>query len=303
MELSSLLFSEDKSIGVREHLIQALATFEVVNPGPQNPTWYFLFDWAEGNLSDFWKSNSHLVRDHNHLPWMARQFHGLTKALKCVHNERTETIKSFDIQKKPNSNTLYGRHGDINATNFLWFPSEPLPGIFSLADFGLGRLHRQVSRSIQNPNLTARTATYRPPEVDLKTPFISRISDIFSLGCVFLEYVTWFFGGFEGLENSAKDRTALDIHGFAADTFFTSHRDVADLERQFFIKESVRVLIQRLKTDPDCTTYLSQLLDIIGDKMLEPDHSKRMNTVLLEKEMELLSRACEDEPDFYTTKN
>ena len=303
MELSSLLFSEDKAFSVQEHLIQALATFEVVNPSPQNPTWYFLFDWAKGNLNDFWKNNRRLIKDHDHLPWMARQFHGLTKGLMCVHNERTETIKSFDIHKRANSNTLYGRHGDINASNFLWFPSEPPPGILSLSDFGLGRLHREVSRSIQDPQSLKRTETYRAPEFDLEEKSISRISDIFSLGCVFLEYVIWFFRGFKGIKKCSKDRLELDIHNFTADTFFTFNREVAASERQFFVKPSVRALIKELQNDPDCSTYLSQLLDIIGDEMIEPNPSERINAVRLEIKMELLWRTCRDDPEFYTHKD
>lgn len=298
MQLSSLLFSKDQVFSVQEHLIQALATFEVVNPSPQNPTWYFLFDWAEGDLNNFWMNNLHLVRDHNYLPWMARQFHGLTKGLRCVHNERTETIKSFDIQNRANSNTLYGCHGDINIGNILWFPSEPLPGILSLSDFGLGRLHR----SIQDSRPCKRLETYRAPESGLEENSISRISDIFSLGCVFLEFVVWFFRGIDGLEKSSQDRLELDIHNFTADTFFTFNRETVASGRKFFIKQSVRDLIEELQTDPDCTTYLWQLLDIIVNEMLEPDPSKRIETSRLERYMKALWRECENDSDFYTLK-
>lgn len=299
MELSSLLFSQDKGFGAQEHLIQVLATFEVLNPAPQHSTWYFLFDWAEGNLTDFWRRNQCLVRDHNHLPWMAKQLHGLTKALKCVHNERKQTLNSFDIKTRVNSNTLYGRHGDISVGNFLWFPSDPFPGTFSLADFGLGRLHRQVSRSERDPRSIARTATYRAPEFDLDKPGISRMSDIFSLGCVFLEYVIWFFFGFEGVEQSSKDRIEPDIYGFRADTFFTFNREAAVSERQFFVKQSVKDLIQQLKRDQACSEYLSQLLDIIDNNMLEPNPSRRIDAVRLEREMKEL---CKTQPEFYNAK-
>lgn len=293
MELSSLLFSQDKASGAQKHLIQVLATFEVLNPAPQHSTWYFLFDWAEGSLSDFWRANPHLVRNDSHVPWLVKQFHGLTKALKCVHNERKQTINAFSIKQRVNSNTLYGRHGDISVANFLWFRSNPFPGVLSLADFGLGRLHRQVSRSERDPRTMARTATYRAPEFDLEEPKISRLSDIFSLGCVFLEYVTWFFLGFQGVETSSEARNEPDIYGFGADTFFTFDKSVPVSDRQFFVKPIVWDLIHSLRDDEKCNTHLSQILNIIGEDMLQPDLSRRINAEKLEKKFRKLSESIE----------
>jgi hypothetical protein len=53
LELSSLLSSVDHNRS-REHMIQVIATFEEVNPGDHQSTFLLLFDWAEGNLKDFW---------------------------------------------------------------------------------------------------------------------------------------------------------------------------------------------------------------------------------------------------------
>lgn len=300
MELASLLFSEDKAPGAQKHLIHVLATFEVLNPS-QHPTWYFLFDWAEGDLGEFWKKNDHL-RNPSHLPWMAEQFYGLTKAIKCVHNERVQTLKSFEIKNRVDSNTLYGRHGDISVGNFLWFHSDTPPGILCLSDFGLGRLHRQVSRSERDPNI-ARTATYRAPEFDLDKPLVSRLSDIFSLGCVFLEHVIWYFLGVEGVDESSKARLEIDIYGFNADTFFTFDRTATGSERHFDVKQSVRDLIERLQKRQDCSTYLSELLNIIGTDMIQPDLSKRIDAAKLERDMEDFWRKCKDRPEFYKHKN
>ena len=306
MELASLLFSQDNWPDERKHSIQVLATFEIVNRENNDATWYFLFDWARGNLDDYWKRNDKLVRDYSRLPWMAEQFHGLCKALQGVHNERDKTVPSFNLETSGASGKLYGRHGDINPSNFLWFTSanhNSIPDILILADFGLGRLHRQVSRSEQDPRSIARTATYRAPEFDLNKPLISRKTDIFSLGCVFLEYITWFFLGSQGIEEKASLRFELDIYGFHADTFFTFHREQAATqgkERQFFIKDSVRNLVHELQSREDCCIYLHQLLDFILNQMLLPDPHKRIDASRLTKEMDKLQRACNSERDFYT---
>ena len=301
MELSSLLFSQKNAFKARQHLIQILATFEVGSPDMNNSTWYFLFDWADGNLSDFWKNNKSLVRDHRILPWMAAQFYGLCQALQGVHNERLLTVKSFELEEGSGGETLYGRHGDISPSNFLWFRSENenTPGTLTLADFGLGRLHRQVSRSAQDPNSIGRTATYRAPEFDLPGhALISRKADIFSLGCVFLEHVTWFFFGYEEIETRSSARVETDVHQFLADTFFSKAASTGN-GNQFVIKQSVIDLVHELKARGDCCLYLQELLDVILTMMLTPDHTKRTDVSRLTKKMHTFLQACKTDVKYY----
>ncbi|KAI0844528.1 kinase-like protein [Daldinia vernicosa] len=309
MELSSLLFCMDKSIVKKadNHIIQPLATFEVEEPAVRGSTYYILFDWAEGNLNDFWEKNDHLVGARDHCKWMSREFYSLCLALECVHNERKETLKSIDENKLEknlsgrlhDAKSLYGRHGDIKPDNFLWFVPPQLPppqqeSQLALSDFGLGRLHTKVSRSNQDPRNIARTETYRAPEFDLNNGTISRASDIFSLGCVFLEYVTWFMLGNTGLtEGFPAHRSEPDIYNFESDTFFSIR------EQQPFLKESVKSWIKQLQGHENCSWYLHQLLDIIRDKMLAPDRKNRIHIGELIKDMDLLRQACERNDSFY----
>ncbi|KAI1759185.1 protein kinase [Hypoxylon sp. FL1150] len=310
LELSSLLFSMDNAVARRadKHLIQLLATFEVVDNSVQTSTYYLLFDWAEGNLTNFWRANQNLIGDRRHCEWMSQQFHEVSLALESVHNERLETLKSIDnntlernLKGQPvDVQELYGRHGDIKPDNFLWFHPRQSPDLLALCDFGLGRLHTQVSRSKQNPKDLTWTATYRAPEFDLADGMISRASDIFSLGCVFLEHVTWFMRGVDSVENVfPARRTDKDIHNFLSDTFFTIRLDPATGRQQPYLKAEVRRWIAELQQDPACSWYLHQLLDLIRDRMLEPNRAKRTNIMLLRKEMEMLRTACQRHPSFY----
>ncbi|KAI3532835.1 hypothetical protein CSPX01_13170 [Colletotrichum filicis] len=63
---------------------------------------------------------------------------------------------------------------------------------------------------------------HQPPECDLDQRFIRQSYDIWSLGCVFLEFITWSIGGKRLLLEFARKRTSPDrfLAGFDSDTFF-----------------------------------------------------------------------------------
>ncbi|KAI1134866.1 kinase-like protein [Hypoxylon sp. FL0543] len=291
------------------HLVQLLATFEVQKSAAQGSTYYLLFDWAEGNLKDYWRANSHLVGELSHSKWMAQQFHEICQAVQCVHNEREETLKSTDtsallrgLPERPlDVHNLYGRHGDIKPDNFLWFqPAHPSSDLLALADFGLGRLHTKLSRSNQDPKKLAFTATYVAPEFELPDAKISRTSDIFSLGCVLLEYVTWYLNGLDSVENEFPlFRTAKDSYGFDADKFFVIRPERPGGPQLPFLKPKVKEWIAELLAHEKCTQYLVQLLEIIRDMMLEADRRNRIHITDLITRMADLREKCEVDPTFY----
>ncbi|KAI1340870.1 protein kinase [Xylariaceae sp. FL0016] len=302
MEVSSLLFSMDqypKHIHP-QHVIHLLATFEVRSDA--DSTFYLLFDWAQGTLADFWRVNGHLVRDRHHALDIAKQFHEIATALNYVHNERLETVKSLDSSYDSN---LYGRHGDIKPQNLLWFKCQHRHGPSSseliLSDFGLGRLNTRISRSKQAGGALDRSPTYRAPEFDLPSPLVSRVSDIFSLGCVFLEYVIWFLKGPRWLEEFPDARTAPDIYDFHSDTFFTISYDNRTGTKVPVLKKVVLDWIQELMDDKNCSWYIHQLLELIRDEMLNPVREERIKSIPLEKKLEKQRRCCEKSPSFYLT--
>lgn len=312
LELSSLLFSMDNAAtrGASTHLVQPLATFEVPNASVLGTNYYLLFDWAEGTLKDFWKRNEKLRGDMRHCMWMSRQFHGICLAVQCVHNERDRTLKyiSSDANKlasgPPSRNFevdgLYGRHGDIKPDNFLWFHSKgPATDLIALSDFGLARLHTQMSRSNQDPRTLARTSTYIAPEFDLPDGMISRASDIFSLGCVFLEHVTWFLRGLDSVENEFPALRNQGNYDFEAGKFFDILPHGLGGQGRASLKSDVKKWINELQQHENCNRYLYQLLEIIRDKMLEPDRKKRISISHLIEDMELLRTACESNDSFY----
>ncbi|KAF7526380.1 hypothetical protein G7054_g10783 [Neopestalotiopsis clavispora] len=213
-EVASLLTLQDDS---NQNIVKLLATFEIRNEN--GPTKYYLiFPWADGTLWRFWELHDTVDSRSMLPPWMADQCYRLALALQSFHNERSNQLKQLPSGME-NDTELFGRHGDIKAENILWFERQKE---LVLNDFGLARLHTKFSRSMQDPKTMARTETYRAPEFDMPNGKISRSSDIFSLGCAFLEFVTWYMEGYDSASDAfVTQRMELDPeNGFETDTFF-----------------------------------------------------------------------------------
>lgn len=138
----------------------------------------------------------------------------------------------------------YGRHGDINPGNLLWY-DEPykdiwtLRGTLKISDFGQAELNSQFSRS--GKRSVANTMTYRPPECDLQPKIIRQSYDIWCLGCVYLEFVTWILGGERLLIQFVKQRTTRDVfqNNHKTDTFFQLVRGPDSEHAEVMIKPAV----------------------------------------------------------------
>ncbi|KAK4220752.1 kinase-like domain-containing protein [Podospora fimiseda] len=269
-----------ENIEINSHMIQLLASFEIADPNHSRKDYFMLFPWADGSLSDFWTDQRHSPMITGHIGWMIYQFAGLVKALQCIHNNSNQPNPGAP------STVHFGRHGDIKPSNILYFDHHNGWGIggvnktLSLADFGLGRLHKRHSRSKDSPSEHAQTATYRAPESELLGGKLSPKSDVFSLGCVFLEHVTWLIlstSGGDPIDEFSNQRSEKDIFGFESDTFY---RIVDPTTRgSAKLKESVQNWIgQTLKRNQGCVEVIYDLLELIEKKMLEPMQDKRIDS-------------------------
>ncbi|VUC29295.1 unnamed protein product [Clonostachys rosea] len=294
MELSSLLFSADQN-GDKRHMIQVLATFEELNS--DQSTFYLLFDCAEGDLEYFWRQNKSLVGVMSHCLSMSEQFVGLARTLEAIHNERLKLPLPEDVPDDPKYRNMYGRHGDIKPSNILYFQLSAEVERLVLADFGLGRLHTKVSRSKQNPKILGRTETYRSPEFDLPDGLVGPTADVYSLGCVFLEHITWFLLGPKFPDKFSEVRSMKDFYGFEADTFFMLiGPDDAKIAE---IKPAVKQWIAELKKNEACSWFLVQMLELIELEMLQCDKDKRIRATPLVKRLQDLQKTCQHAETFY----
>ncbi|KAL9075022.1 MAG: hypothetical protein Q9161_001953 [Pseudevernia consocians] len=147
----------------------------------------FLFPRASGgSLHDLLRNNdrpAELASDEDFLHCIC----GLCSAIETVH--------SFSISELNLS--MIGCHHDIKPRNILVDGRN-----FILADFGLARLKMATESS--KTDFVTGPAWYLSPECeDVEDPFekhtISRPSDIWSLGCILLEVLTYLLKGPNGI--------------------------------------------------------------------------------------------------------
>lgn len=189
-----------------EHLVTLLATFTFQR------RYYFLFPYADCDLDQYWETQERTPAwGQDTVQWIAKQFKGLMGATDIIHEPRHLEL---NVQR-------YGRHGDIKPENVLWFRSLHDPrGILVLSDMGLSSFNRDTSRSnIPNSKIPVSPG-YRPPECDIEGGTVSRAYDIWTLGCLFLEMLTWLLGGHDFVEEFQEYRMSVYITGAENNIFF-----------------------------------------------------------------------------------
>jgi serine/threonine protein kinase len=176
-----------------------------------------IFHWADGNnLEKFWMNTPAKPQgDVVFTRWMSKQISGLAQAIHRIHHCDDSLLPLSDRGK------THGRHGDIKPENILWFKHDPNDispesfGILKISDFGLAEFRGPRSKSnIPASQVVGFSNAYRAPEFDV----IGRISpryDIWSFGCVLLEFAVWrTLDGYEGGVNPfsvsrTKESTAI----------------------------------------------------------------------------------------------
>jgi serine/threonine protein kinase len=207
------------------HMTELLLTFSYQG------SYHLMLPWADGgNLHEMWRhanfreANSPL-RDHGMSKWMVKQMCGLALALKTIHKCNLDRGKQI-VGSFPTGalDKVHGLHGDIKPENILWFqdPDGGI-GILKVADFGLTTFHGPQSHQQIAPRGVSRS--YAAPEYELKE-HVSQGYDVWTFGCLLLEFVTWYLLGEVGVsefEEARRDGTATGQ--VPADTFFNVSKD------------------------------------------------------------------------------
>ncbi|KAF4952467.1 hypothetical protein FGADI_6701 [Fusarium gaditjirri] len=158
---------------------------------------YLIFDWADCDLLRYWKDH-HSEPEFNlqNVLWLAEQCVGLASGLEQIH--RYGSLEQQNRIGDPSFKKLYGRHGDIKPENILWYSnSEQGLGTLRICDFGVSEFHSTQSRSGIRNSHVASSPYYRPPEWELQDGTISRSYDIWTIGCLYLEFLGWLLGGWK----------------------------------------------------------------------------------------------------------
>ncbi|TVY66789.1 Sporulation protein kinase mde3 [Fusarium oxysporum f. sp. cubense] len=173
------------------HLVSVLGAYCQLNEN------YLIFDWADCDLLRYWKDR-HSEPEFNlkNVLWLAEQCVGLASGLEQIH--RYGSLEQQNRTGDSSFKKLYGRHGDIKPENILWYrDSNQGLGTLRICDFGVSEFHSTQSRSGIRNSHVASSPYYRPPEWELQDGTISRSYDIWTIGCLYLEFLGWLLGGWK----------------------------------------------------------------------------------------------------------
>ncbi|RSL47212.1 hypothetical protein CEP51_015809, partial [Fusarium floridanum] len=221
-----------------KHLVQLLLTFQ------HGERLYLLFEWADGNLRDFWQMIPTVQPTPRRTRWVAEQCLGIAIAVKRIHGlmtwQRDQPVTSglnSDREK------YHGRHGDLKPSNILWFSKYGEDRhLLVVSDLGLTRYHSRVSKSHVS-QVRGFTSPYCPPEVGL-VRHISQKYDIWSLGCLYLEFFTWYLQGMDVLDDFESQRVEEEpgqpgFHGLESDSYYIIETNHVTGEKSARLKEAV----------------------------------------------------------------
>ncbi|KAK0370292.1 protein kinase [Colletotrichum limetticola] len=269
------------------HVIELLATFKHGN------TYYLVTPWAEHDLHGlFTEPPSSLACDSasavKPTSLTAKQMLGVAEALKAIHYCRLKK-RSIARDHETAEEVGGGYHGDIKPENIL-----VENGQWKLADFGLSQIGRRPDPS-QGDRPAGCSPAYRAPEHDVGK-FDGQKADIWSLGCVMSVAATWMTLGRKGVKKFGANRQTKT--GKRLDnSFFEVSKDQKKGTR-VKLKAAVSHWISRLHRAPKASSFIHDLLDLIQDKMLEVDGSKRMSCAGVVSSLEKMYEKCIDDPGY-----
>ncbi|PNP58333.1 hypothetical protein THARTR1_01848 [Trichoderma harzianum] len=227
MERAALLRFSKQNSG-HKHLIKLLLSYQIED------RLYMIFPWAHGNLAEFWKRYPSKPSGRDAL-WLIQQCFGLSDGLSKVHgyNQRLprygheEDMADMDVANR-------GRHGDIKPENILFFLGpESDRGHLVVSDFTLMRFHSEDTINKTAANMVGFSTAYCPPEVQHGSDiYVDQKYDIWTLGCVYLEFITWYLLGYDAIRGRSFKTSSGDIlqsfqtmrrndHGGSDDKYFS----------------------------------------------------------------------------------
>lgn len=159
--------------------------------------YYMLFPLAKCDLAKYWENDTFQITTET-TRWMLKQIIGIVSALKYIHEppSNPQARENLDVTAEE-----YGRHGDLKPENILLFESLKDPqGILVVADLGLSTINSILSKT-QTNSRTQATPRYKPPECNIRGAKIRQSYDIWTLGCLLLEWMCWVVEG----ENKRTD--------------------------------------------------------------------------------------------------
>ncbi|KAI8955714.1 hypothetical protein F4801DRAFT_574451 [Xylaria longipes] len=248
-ELRSVFERETESLKAlrkfrHEHMITTIAS---IVRGARR---FFIFPWADGTdlrafwmTNEFWPLTPHLIQE------VVQQLNGLAGALDALHERGW-------------------RHGDVKPENILRFKNETTLGTLKIGDMGLARPH-YLKTQLRSVGTATRIGTmrYEPPETVTSSSLPrSRKYDIWSMGCVIMEFVMWLLYGPKGLNEFSR---ALSKDSTFGEAFYSTRQGVGS-ELQGEVHPVVRFWLDELSKNPDWPrdSVIADLVRLVATHLL-----------------------------------
>jgi serine/threonine protein kinase len=274
------------------HVVNLLATFRLKN------RYYLLFPYADFNLREYWQHTPIPTYTVATVSWILHQCKAIASALQEVHVYRS--TQRSDTSGSEDERCQYGRHGDIKAENILLFAEGVTDdhGHLVLADFGMTAFHKKASRSRVKPEHVTGSPSYEPPELMLHLS-ISRAYDIWSLGCLYLEFISWLLCGWEQLSRfpDARGGSRATTPELNDDMFFT----ISEGGRTAIVRQGVQDWMNDLHEMPRCSAFLHEMLNLISEHMLVVNAGNRIQIGQVNKQLALMIEKSVTDPLYLIT--
>jgi serine/threonine protein kinase len=238
---------------------------------------YVVFPWAGGgNLREYWETQNLADRTADLLVWHLQQLLGETDALRALHG-------------------INCRHGDLKPENILHFDDQ---NNFVIADVGVSSIHENATMKRSVPTSSeATTPSYEAPDVvtGINSPR-SRLYDLWSLGCIFLEFVVWFLFDHDSIRVFSGSRLPPNSTGQLAWSYFYYKQENGEV----IVHPVVSEVIVALRSDPRCKgdTALGAVLDLISETLLRVEVKERHTASQVVETLRTIYERAKSEPSY-----
>ncbi|KAF2872632.1 kinase-like domain-containing protein [Massariosphaeria phaeospora] len=266
------------------HLVKCLAGWTY------DSKFYMIYELASCNLEEFMQD-----RMESHQPrgiaesMFVKQLCGLAAALRVIHcqGEDSEISKDTYLGVPRSDNKKTGYIHDLKPENILVFMSSETVQSFRISDFSCAKVVdfvASVSGKRRSHLTTSKSGTpiYRAPES--MGGATSRPYDLWSLGCVYLELLVWFFDGYRALEVFRNERVELvHPHGAEDEGFYSMIDEGPDAKMR--LRKPVLNKIEELSARSGGS--LKEIVNIIPDLLKIAPEERLTATALVKKLREL----------------
>ena len=251
------------------HFVQILTSFT------HGDEFNIVFRRATTNLEKALRDPQHLLSQTvSPLLWcpLWEQMLGLAQALHEFQTGKWKRVQTHEDHETTSEEAESAIHFDLKPSNILVDRSSRSNPVFQfvITDFGLARIKAKAGGS-SGTHDRGGDEEYAPPECML--PDQNRKYDIWSLGCIFLEIVTFLVMGYPGVRklDDSRRQTRPDkirqTHCFW-EQFGQPGQDGEESLDGFRLKETVKDFISTLRRDAATTGRYSSLEGLLVNNTL-----------------------------------